>query len=846
MKNISKILGLILTTALLAVILAVGIFAVEEGYTKVATGTCFPGSTVTWTVYNNGGEQLLEFTGKGTLKVIDLDKDGAYVQPVYNPSAALKYNLYIPWAEHVPNIKKIIVGDGIYAIDPYALAIHKYVQTVELGKDVVSLGNKAFMGCNALRTIYRKGAEPKEGTLDLTGITYLGDQLFDYCTSFSNIILPTEGSYTLKTKFITNNNALTSLYIPAACTKVEAEAITYCSALTSIAYENNKKTVEAAGAFANNASNPTTYTPSTVTVKVAGKDDITVSTAYMSNLLQVEDTTYVVYSDEQCTTLYPNTIIKEPTTVYAKMLFEFVGCQVRVEDHNGLRFIYECNPYAFSGLKGYTISMGALGAKLYGVDPILNHAYNPALLENTEIIVDEVFTGKFISHEGDSYRFAHTAVGYGDKDEDGGTLLRSRVATEILSRAYVILKNADGEQTVLYTPQYKNDLNNACDKTMTAGASSLTDDQKAFVQDLLNLGADPNKIYTKAEALAHLTDMYNDSEHILSGQHLLSNTPTTVKDTLQKVYENSGELPAVLSYDAAKGYRSYKDKSAAEQAEIIADLVDQFKQYAKQGGLITFCAHLTNPADSTQEYRGSFDDWDNLWDNYPTFTDEINGIVEIMLAMKEAGIPIFWRPYHEMNMISANDKFWWCNLSSPEFKELWSDTYKYFVTDNGLDNLIWIYSPNMSTSSGVPNTDLPVLNYYEDIKDKVDVMGVDWYITTDTENGGKLIYKNLSSQDVGSLLSGTGKPVVYGEFGPRSKIDNVVYNADPSLSYNCRDAHRDLKLVNNDAKWNMGWTVFWSSNNTFWMSLEDMYYADEFMKDDFIYTLAESKAAFFD
>ncbi len=835
MKNRSKILGLILTTALLAVILAVGVFAVEEGYTQLATGTCFTGSTVTWTVYENSvGEQLLEFTGKGALKVIDLDNDGAYVQPKYNASVALRYDLYVPWAAYVPDITKIIVGDGIYAIDPYAFSIHKYVQTVELGKDVISLGNKAFWGCNALQTMYRSGTEPKVGTLDLTGITYLGDQLFDSCKAFSSIILPTEGSYTLKNRFIYDNTSLTSLYIPAACTKVEAEAITWCTKLTSIAFESNE-TVVADGAFANNELIPTTYTPSTVTVKVAGKDDITVSTAYMSNLLQVGDTTYVVYTDSSYTTLYPNTIITGATTVYAKMLFDFVGYEVRVEDYNGLRFIYDYNPYAFSGLNGYTVSMGVLGAQYYGVDPILNHAYYADLLNDTQLIVDGEFatTAKFISYDSDSYRFAHTAVGYGDKD--GGAVVPSRVATELLSRAYVILKNASGEETVLYTPQYKNDLNNACDATKTAGASVLTDDQMAFVQTLLDLDADPNEIYTKAEALAYLTEVYSNGNYILSGQHLYSDTPETVKETLQKVYANSGELPAVLSYDAAKGYRSYKD--SADKDAIIADLVDQFKQYAKQGGLITFCAHLTNPADPTLEYNGSFTDWTNLW-SYETFKDEIDGIVEIMLAMKEAGIPIFWRPYHEMNMINADSKFWWSYLDSSVFTTLWEETYNYFVTDNGLDNLIWIYSPKMAPQQrGILSSEDPdrPMAYYYPGDAYVDVTALDWY------HGSSLTHNDLTWAGGYDSLVNKGKPVVYGEFGP----NDGLLNADASQSYNGSDALETLKELKGDG-WKMGWVVFWSTNKTNWMSLEDMYEADTFMADSLIYTLEESKAAFFD
>jgi beta-mannanase len=61
------------------------------------------------------------------------------------------------------------------------------------------------------------------------------------------------------------------------------------------------------------------------------------------------------------------------------------------------------------------------------------------------------------------------------------------------------------------------------------------------------------------------------------------------------------------------------------------------------------------------------------------------------------GLPILFRPYHEMN----GGWFWWGDQKDGKFngfyKALWKKTHEYFTVEHGLKNLIWVYSRDGQT-----------------------------------------------------------------------------------------------------------------------------------------------------
>ena len=205
----------------------------------------------------------------------------------------------------------------------------------------------------------------------------------------------------------------------------------------------------------------------------------------------------------------------------------------------------------------------------------------------------------------------------------------------------------------------------------------------------MDLGIDVDYIYSKEEAMEHLTAIYDDPEHLLSGQHI-GVGKYTVRNSLDKLYKATGKFPAVLSYDVSNAYRD------AGYGDTYTTLVaDDFAEYAKQGGLISMCAHMTNPDPDIDPstidggpYRGTLntiDKWDQLLlkngntsDNaiHTNFMTELSAIADFLQKLEDRGVTVFWRPYHETN----GAFFWFCGASIPkkiEHVSIWPGVIEY-------------------------------------------------------------------------------------------------------------------------------------------------------------------------
>ena len=89
--------------------------------------------------------------------------------------------------------------------------------------------------------------------------------------------------------------------------------------------------------------------------------------------------------------------------------------------------------------------------------------------------------------------------------------------------------------------------------------------------------------------------------------------------------------------------------------------------------------------------------------------DDLARIAPYLKLLRDAGIPVLWRPLHE----AAGGWFWW-GSDAESFKKLWIMMFDYFKQE-GLDNLIWVW-----TSEGDD------LNWYPG-PEYVDIIGRDLY-----------------------------------------------------------------------------------------------------------------------
>ncbi|GAA4913815.1 glycosyl hydrolase [Mucilaginibacter defluvii] len=66
---------------------------------------------------------------------------------------------------------------------------------------------------------------------------------------------------------------------------------------------------------------------------------------------------------------------------------------------------------------------------------------------------------------------------------------------------------------------------------------------------------------------------------------------------------------------------------------------------------------------------------------------ELRDKARLLKKLKDAKVPVLWRPFHEMN----GTWFWWSKQGPEPLKKLWITMYNYFVKQEKLNNLIWVF-----------------------------------------------------------------------------------------------------------------------------------------------------------
>jgi len=131
----------------------------------------------------------------------------------------------------------------------------------------------------------------------------------------------------------------------------------------------------------------------------------------------------------------------------------------------------------------------------------------------------------------------------------------------------------------------------------------------------------------------------------------------------------------------------------------------------------------------------------------------VDVIAFFLKQLKNADVPVLWRPYHEMN----GDWFWWNGkLGENGTKKLYRMLFERLVNFHKLNNLIWVYNCNEIREGVAPYASV----YPGD--DVVDVLATD-------------VYKNaFDPNDYNQLLAVAGdKPIALGEVGAPPTPENL-------------------------------------------------------------------------
>ena len=209
-------------------------------------------------------------------------------------------------------------------------------------------------------------------------------------------------------------------------------------------------------------------------------------------------------------------------------------------------------------------------------------------------------------------------------------------------------------------------------------------------------------------------------KYILSGQQNYNSDPNVFSDSAKAI---TGKYPAIWGTD----FINWGDKDLGPQ------IVDEAIKKWKEGYLVTLMWHEGKPTDDPPyEFsknviaKMSDADWNELvtpgTNLNARWLKQIDFIAGYLKQLQTAGVPVLWRPYHEMNGVW----FWWGNKKGENgITKLWKMMYDRFTNYHHLNNLIWVWGAN-----GL--RDIPFDEAY-DYKDYypganyVDVLGADVY-----------------------------------------------------------------------------------------------------------------------
>lgn len=268
----------------------------------------------------------------------------------------------------------------------------------------------------------------------------------------------------------------------------------------------------------------------------------------------------------------------------------------------------------------------------------------------------------------------------------------------------------------------------------------------------------PNASAAAAALLQRLYDTMGNG--ILTGQHNYYEEPD---HWYNEAAELTGFYPALWGSDFA--YYTGGDFAGLRQS-----MIDTAIAKGQEGVVITLTYHQIRPFDSPasgwesvtadvteEQMQDIVTPGTALYGQWAAQIDEIAGY---LAQLKAAGIPVLWRPYHEMNA----EFFWWG--ARPElFRQLWHNTYQRLTFDHGLNNLLWVWSPNAESAWAYDSAP-----YYPG-HEYVDVLAMDIY-----NNDYRDTYYDKLVQ-----LSG-GRPIAIGENGELPNME-MLGTSQPRYVY---------------------------------------------------------------
>jgi mannan endo-1,4-beta-mannosidase len=265
---------------------------------------------------------------------------------------------------------------------------------------------------------------------------------------------------------------------------------------------------------------------------------------------------------------------------------------------------------------------------------------------------------------------------------------------------------------------------------------------------------------------------------VLTGQH---NTPREMSDYSDRAEQIAGHYPALWGQDFG-----FADDGDMDGTNFRQGIVDEAKRQHDAGSIITLMWHAVRPTeDEPVTFLGSVcdgllpeSDWRDLLTpgtvTHTRWCRQVDVIAGFLRQLRDAAIPVLWRPYHEMN----GNWFWWGGREgSAGCAALYRQMYERLVTDHCLNNLVWVWNAN------APGGNAGAYAGCYPGHDVVDILAADIYRND---------YQQQHHDDLVALAA--GRPVALGEVGHLPTAQTL--DAQPQWA------------------WFMTWTTFLTNENS--------------------------------
>ncbi|MEO5909835.1 MAG: glycosyl hydrolase [Pelobium sp.] len=282
---------------------------------------------------------------------------------------------------------------------------------------------------------------------------------------------------------------------------------------------------------------------------------------------------------------------------------------------------------------------------------------------------------------------------------------------------------------------------------------------QSFAQSLppVNKNASPEA----KKLLAYIYSIYG--KKMIAGQHNYNEQMNFFSDSAKAI---SGKSPELWGTDFI--WNGMQDNGEAIVKESI--------KKNKDGYLVTLMWHQGNPADNPpfrwkESIQGDLTDaqWKELITDGTSLNKkwlaQIDQIAFYLKELRDANVPILWRPYHEMNGVW----FWWGDKRGKDgIAKLWQMMYYRYTNYHHLDNLIWVWGGNGPRD--LPKDEAYSYKYYYPGHQYVDILGTDVY------------HSDYEQKDYQELLDlAEGRPIALTEVGTLPNKD--VLEAQPKWAW---------------------------------------------------------------